>query len=119
MTAPARYWPTPKTVQLLSEAKLQAVVVEAARLYGWLVFHPYDSRRSEPGYPDLTLARNGELIFAELKSDTGRVTDAQQEWLTELGTVAGAEVHVWRPADLDAIHARLKPPRYMVKRADA
>jgi hypothetical protein len=49
------------------------------------------------GWPDLTLVRGEQLIFAELKSDRGRLTDQQQVWLEVLGKVA--EVYEWRPCD--------------------
>ena len=76
----------------MSEASFQGAVVEYARLRGWLVYHTRDSRGSQPGYPDLTLVRGGRLIFAELKTDTGRVRVEQQAWLAALA-FAGAEVN--------------------------
>ena len=89
----------------MTEKQLQAAVVRLARLLGWRAFHQYDSRRSEPGWPDLVLIRRERLVFAELKAERGRVTPAQQETLDSLRTVARAiqtgnvEVHLWRPAD--------------------
>jgi len=59
------------------------------------------------GWPDLTLARPPELLFAELKAPRGRLSPAQERWI-ELLRACGQEVHVWRPADFDAIHGRLK-----------
>ena len=55
------------------------------------------------GWPDLTLVspRRGRVIFAELKSATGVIRPEQRAVLHGL-YVAGAEVHLWRPADLDA-----------------
>jgi hypothetical protein len=92
----------------LTEKAFLAQVRELARLFGWLEFHPYDSRRSTPGYPDLFMVRPPRLIFAELKSDTGRVTEAQRAWLETLGQCPGVEVYVWRPGDFDAIVERLQ-----------
>jgi hypothetical protein len=82
----------------VSEAQLQASIVEAARYLGYRHYHTTDSRKSQPGFPDLVLVHRttGRVIFAELKSETGRVTDAQQEWLTLLGKLH--EVYLWRPA---------------------
>jgi hypothetical protein len=68
-----------------TEREFQTAVVEYARLLGWKVFHPFDSRRSEPGWPDLAMARNGQLILAELKTERGRVSRDQQRWLDALG----------------------------------
>lgn len=91
----------------LRENKWQEQVVQLAQLYRWLVYHTYDSRRSNPGWPDLVLCRPPELLVVELKTDTGRLSVAQRDWLDAL-TACGVETHVWRPYDFDAVHDRLK-----------
>lgn len=85
----------------MTEAELLGAVREVARMYGWLCYHTHDSRRSEPGFPDLVLVhpRTGELLFAELKAAKGRVSQAQQTWLDALHQ-AGQTPHVWRPEHL-------------------
>lgn len=96
----------------MREAAWQAQVVELAGYYRWWVFHPFDSRRSEPGWPDLTLVRAGELIWAELKTDKGRLTPAQVAVGERLAAVAALApnvyYYVWRPRDFEAVHARLR-----------
>lgn len=94
----------------MTEAEFQAQVVEAAELYGWYTHHTFDSRRSNPGFPDLVLVhpKRGFVIFAELKSEKGRVTREQSAWIDAL-TQAGADAFVWRPADWDQIIERLAP----------
>ena len=87
------------------EKDWQKQVVAIARRCGWAVYHTYDSRRSAPGYPDLTLVRE-RLVFAELKREDGKLSSAQEEWLERLRD-AGVEVHVWRPSDLRHVHAVL------------
>ena len=89
----------------LTERQWQTEVVNLARHQGWLVYHTYDSRRSEPGFPDLVLVR-GAVIFVELKTDKGRLTKAQKRWLTRLRD-AGADVWVWRPCDRVMVYDRL------------
>jgi hypothetical protein len=91
----------------VTEKAWQGVVLELAGFYRWVSYHTYDSRRSNPGWPDLVLARPPELIFVELKTDRGRVRPEQQLWLDRL-VACGQEVHVWRPRDLGAVHERLK-----------
>jgi hypothetical protein len=104
----------------LSEKAWQEQVIELATYYRWEHFHPFDMRRSDPGWPDLTLARAplfevpmievppvGELVFAELKTDRGALTRRQRYWI-ELLRSCGQEVHVWRPRNFEAVHARLK-----------
>lgn len=82
----------------MSERQLQDHVVALARALGWRVFHPYDSRRSEPGFPDMILVRD-RLLAVELKRETGRLTRAQEAWLAAFRATEVVEVYVWRPAD--------------------
>lgn len=82
----------------VSERTFQSQVVQLARANGWLLYHTFDSRRSAAGFPDLTLVREGELVFLELKSDKGRVTPEQQQWLAELAA-CGHVAEVARPRD--------------------
>ena len=79
----------------MTERVLQGHVVSMARALGWLCYHTYDSRRSAEGFPDLTLARRGEVLFVELKTERGRVTEAQARWLAELPVA-----YLWRPSAL-------------------
>ena len=86
----------------MTERQLQDNVVAMARTLGWLCYHTHDSRRSAPGYPDLTLVRDGRLVLVELKSQRGRLRAEQHVWLGELREVArerGIEVYLWRPMD--------------------
>lgn len=93
----------------MREREWQAQVIEAARLLGWRVYHTHDSRRSEPGWPDLALVRD-RLVMAELKTANGRVSTAQEGWLDAL-QAAGVETYLWRPSDWDAVIATLKATR--------
>ncbi len=93
----------------LSEAEFMGQVIDLAHLCGWMTFHPFDSRRSCPGWPDVAFCHPGrhEFFLAELKSQQGKLSPAQQIWIEALRQ-AGVEVVVWRPSDLDtAIVARL------------
>jgi hypothetical protein len=92
-----------------TERQFQDAVVEYGRQCGWLVYHPHDSRRSTFGYPDLTMARRGRVVFAELKTETGRLRVEQQRWLDALqpsGTEVG--VFLWRPSDWPEIEQVLR-----------
>ena len=51
------------------------------------------------GFPDLVLAGPGGVLYRELKSQTGRLSREQTEWMQLLGEAA-ADIDVWRPADL-------------------
>lgn len=88
----------PVSLPDLSEKEWQGQVVKLARTLGWKIYHPFDSRRSARGWPDLSLVRE-RLVCAELKTEHGKLTRDQREWLTALAQ-AGAEVYLWRPSDL-------------------
>lgn len=99
-----------------TEKDFQAAVIQYAKLQGFLVYHTHDSRRSEPGFPDLCMVRDGRLVFAELKTEKGRVSDAQMEWMSALAKVSGVvtatsrnpvEVHLWKPSNWKLIEATL------------
>lgn len=99
--------PTTTPLPAITERQWQEQVTQLAQLYDWAHYHPFDSRRSVAGWPDLVLARPPELLFVELKTDRGRLSPAQRAWL-ELLTACGQEVHVWRPRDFDDVHERLR-----------
>jgi len=84
-----------------TEKQFQSAVVQLAKANGFMVYHTHDSRKSEPGFPDLVLCRNGRIIFAELKSESGKLTDAQIKWRDMLSTACGKNVQVatWWPKD--------------------
>lgn len=88
------------TVIPMSEVALLNQVREIAKLYGWLMYHTHNSRRSAPGFPDCVFVHpTGRLIFRELKSSKGRVRPEQKVWLEAL-CAAGQDAGIWRPEDL-------------------
>jgi hypothetical protein len=100
-----------------SERAFQDKVIAMAIMYGWKVHHVRPGMNSKGrwmthvqghiGFPDLVLAHASHgIIYAELKSDTGRATVEQLNWLQVLNE-AGAECYVWRPADFHYIVKRL------------
>ena len=98
----------------LTEAQFQKQVIDLAQLWGWRVAHFRPARTATgwrtpvsadgAGFPDLVIAKGGLLIFAELKTKTGRMSPAQTLWLDALGPTTQARlVTLWRPADWPAI----------------
>lgn len=90
------------TAKRMSEKELMGLVVEAAQRLNWYVYHTFDSRRSEPGFPDLILIERdyadvARLIAAELKRERESPTQPQLLWLAAFDN-AGAETYVWRPS---------------------
>ena len=101
-----------------TEAGFTRAVVELARAYGWLCWHPLPLRtgkgewrtgtQGDVGYPDITAVRGGVMVVAELKSATGRVRPEQEAWLSRLAGVPGVVARTWRPKDWPAIEATFR-----------
>lgn len=76
----------------MTEAEFQRNVIDLAKTLGWLVHHDRGDYREciggDPGFPDLVLAKGGRVVFLELKSEKGKVTDAQWAWQDQLLGVA-------------------------------
>jgi hypothetical protein len=89
--------------EAVAERELTGYVADLAHLFGWRRYHTWLSRHSPAGFPDEVLVRGARLIVAELKSERGKVSAAQVEWLDALGQVPGVETYVWRPSDMDRI----------------
>ncbi len=120
----------------LSEAQWQAQVVQMARTFGWMVAHfrPALNQRGKwqtavaadgAGFPDLVLvhAKTGDLLFVELKSDSGVLSAAQQRWLlalepNPLGEERDLRARVWRPSDFPKVRERLMRPHTGPRRGD-
>ena len=82
----------------MNEKEYQAQIVELAKTLGFLVYHPFDSRRSTAGFPDLVLIRSPRVLFVEVKSETGKLSLDQQVWLGSLSACPGVEAYVTRPS---------------------
>jgi hypothetical protein len=102
---------------MLSEADLQAQVVELAGMLGWRVLHVrrsigkgnrWTTATSVVGWPDLFMWHPAwrRVVAAELKAEKGRATTEQTAVLASLA-LAGIETHLWRPSDWPAIEVAL------------
>ena len=95
------------------EKDFQALLIEAAHLLGWHVYSIPDSRRATvKGWPDCVLWKvkpgTTRMIFAELKTDNGRISPEQKSVMADLEIIAAAsgsmlETHIWRTKDWTAI----------------
>lgn len=104
--------PQARATVKMPERELQDAVIKLARLLGWRSAHFRPAMTTHgwrtavqgdgKGFPDVVLIRDERLVVAELKSDSGQLTNEQDQWLAAWRSV-GAEVHVWRPEDLQTI----------------
>lgn len=94
------------------EKDFQQRVINLAQTLGYTqIYHTHDSRRSQPGFPDLVLVNphTKRVLFRELKSARGRISPAQKQWADAL-IQAGADFDFWYPADWasEKIHNQLR-----------
>jgi hypothetical protein len=92
----------------MTEKQWQAVIVEAAQYLGFTVYHTEFSIRSSPGFPDLILAKPPRLVVIECKAERGKVTPAQERWLSLFAAVPGVTAVCARPSDWPCIEKLLK-----------
>lgn len=95
----------------MSEEEFLGQVLELAKLFGWGVAHFRPAKTSKgwrtavqgdgKGFPDLVLVQK-RVIFAELKSEGGKMSSEQVEWSDWLQD-ANAEWYCWRPSDWEEI----------------
>ncbi len=93
---------------MITEKEFSQTVVELALRFGWKVYRTWNSQHSPAGYPDLTMVREDILLFAELKSEKGKVTPAQWDWLLTLAKSGKCEAHLWKPEHWDEIVETLR-----------
>lgn len=86
----------------LTEKQWERQVRDYAALRGWKVMKHQIAYRSPSGWPDLFLVRAERALAMELKSERGKVSPAQEEWLSAL-TRAGIQAIVARPSDWDMV----------------
>src|SRR5690242_11989769 len=80
----------------VTERELSQWCVDLAHTLGWRVarWPTFRATATDPGVPDLLLARDGMLLAVELKTDAGRLSEHQEAWIA----AAGVYATVWRTA---------------------
>jgi len=99
----------------MTEEQFASRVIAYAHLRRWHVVHYRPARTAtgkwrtalvgNRGAPDLTLARDGQVILAELKSENGAMRPGQAEWGRAIGK---DHYRLWRPSDWDEIERELR-----------
>lgn len=100
----------------MTEDQFQKQIIDLAHLYSWKIAHFRPALTEKgwrtpvsadgAGFVDLVLVRD-RVIFAEIKSKSGRLTDQQRDWGVAL-LAADAEYYTWRPSDWDSVMEILK-----------
>lgn len=76
------------------EGKLKDYLVKRTRELGLCAYKlSFENRR---GAPDWMVCGNGKLCFIELKTPSGRLSEAQKKVLSALGSSSGCRVWVCR-----------------------
>ena len=93
----------------MSEEEFTAWTIDLFRSQGWLVHHDRPARTSQgwrtaiqgdAGFPDIVAVRNGKVVFAELKSEKGKVSAEQKKWFDHMPGVGRSVIAgVFRPVD--------------------
>ena len=83
----------------MTENELKHQILRIARLNGWMQHNDGQSRvmhkSGDDGYPDLTLARDGRVIWIECKTETGMQSSGQRAWQMML-----PNYHLVRPSQM-------------------
>lgn len=92
----------------MTEDELKGAVMHLAKLLGLYVHHCRPAKtdkgwrtpiEGDSGFPDLVICGKNGVLYRELKSARGKPSLPQQLWMDRL-FAAGADVGLWRPADL-------------------
>jgi hypothetical protein len=105
----ARLTPQQKLLRTIPESQFQKDVQKVLDAYGWIWYHAADNvprggyiSNIKAGFPDIVAARGSRILFAELKRETGRLSDDQVRWQDAV-LAAGQEHYVWYPHDMETI----------------
>ena len=99
----------PATLKGLSESDFHNAVAAYAKSEGWTCFSIRKTGMmgsdgkwrgmADAGFPDIVACRGKALLALELKSETGRASPEQTEWLALLAAVPGVTARLARPRD--------------------
>jgi VRR-NUC domain-containing protein len=90
-----------------SETRYREWIETYATSRGWLIYHTYNSRRSQKGFPDLFMVRGGRAVALEVKGARGQTTPEQDQWIWAM-KLAGIEAYVVWPKDEDFVRDLLQ-----------
>lgn len=97
------------TARAMSESDLQDAIVELSHAFGFSVAHFTTARTNTGGYrtptqydavgfPDLLLVGERGVVFIEVKTERGKLSTEQAEWILRVNR-AKHRAYVFRPSD--------------------
>lgn len=93
----------------MTEDELQQGLTDALTYCGWRWHHvrraDWAQQMGHAGFPDIVAARDGRILFLELKTESGRIDPEQTRWLAEVQLEGGedrVQACVVRPSTYDA-----------------
>ena len=87
----------------ITEKQFRQNVIDLAKVLGYDYYFSWTSIHSPRGWPDLSLAREGQpIIFIELKVGKNKPTELQKHWIELLNTT-GNKAFVFWPYQWDEI----------------
>lgn len=96
----------------ITEKQFAPTVIALAKTLGWRVHRNWTELHSPKGWPDLICCRQKgtawEMVALELKSEKGKLTEEQEDWLGILDKVPGITAKCVRPSDWEEIERILK-----------
>ena len=84
-----------RTTKRQPESLILSAVRSFLQLGGWYVVRHQQGLGSHKGFPDLTAIKDGRTVYVEVKTETGKQSDAQIAFQREVET-RGAEYIVAR-----------------------
>jgi len=85
----------------VTEKQLREQIRDLCKSLGYSFYFTWTSIHSPRGMPDLILCRPPRLIFCELKTEKGQLSDHQKEWIDVLSQCPGIEVYIIRPSEIE------------------
>lgn len=95
-------------VKQMDEKSWQDWIIREATDHGWKTYHTHNSRRSQPGYPDLAMVHPDHgYVLLELKREPtpknpAKLRPEQRQWLALLQRV-GQRAYLARPRDIERV----------------
>ena len=74
------------------ETAIKKEIKDYLRVNGWFVFHLLAGLGCYPGAPDLIAINRGVVLFIEVKTETGKLSDNQAQFGIDLGLKQGCYI---------------------------